>query len=203
MKHICGIFAAAVFLFSAPAFAQECDTIQGGNILDTTGAQVTPGYDQWGYNYEAHMFNGGYCDSYRGATWCLPYADVELIMKWNDAWISNKDCDGDRKLDRHFAFAGYKGSGAWLTNHQSGLVDVNGKMKRWTYFSKIVAVPADAVCSAVPCADGSIYRTAEGSIIGTAIWGDFAVVEEINNDPSAGAHGRLHADPVNPGLGNL
>lgn len=41
-------------------------------------------------------------------------------MKWNDAWLSNKDCNGDGLLDRHLGYLTYIGSGAWLTNHQSG-----------------------------------------------------------------------------------
>ena len=36
------------------------------------------------------------------------------------------------------------GSGAWLTNHQSGKAEVNGKLRKWTYFIKIVAAPSDA-----------------------------------------------------------
>jgi len=65
-------------------------------------------------------------------------------MKWNDAWISNKDCDGDGKLDRHFESDSYVGSGAWLTNHQSGEYEQDGKTCKWNYFVKIVAVSADA-----------------------------------------------------------
>jgi hypothetical protein len=69
-----------------------------------------------------------------------------LMMKWNDAWLSNQDCDGDGKLDRHYGYPTYRGSGAWLTNHQSGTyVDTDGKTERWTHFMKIVAVPLDAM----------------------------------------------------------
>ena len=87
---------------AAPSKAQECTTIQEGVLLDSGGGVIETGYDVWGYNYQAHMFNGGYCDAYRDAAWCQPYRDIELIMKWNDAWLSNQDCDGDGLLDRHF-----------------------------------------------------------------------------------------------------
>jgi hypothetical protein len=153
------------------------------------------GYDSWGYNYQANMFNGGYCDAYRNAAWCQPYADVELIMKWNDAWLSNKDCDGDGKLDRHFGYNSYIGSGAWETNHQSGWVPVNGKQRRWTYFCKIVAVPVDATLS------NGYWSTTGGVIIGPEIWGEFAITEEVYNDPSTGAHGILYKSPAGPGFG--
>ena len=116
----------------------------------------------------------------------------------NDAWISNKDCSGDLALDRHYGYSSYIGSGAWLTNHQSGKVEVNGKMRKWTYFVKIVAVDENAVLNV----DGYWY-TPEGIQIGEEIWGAFAVIQEVSNDPSAGEHGILYKAPAGPGLGNL
>lgn len=145
MRNI-NILAAMLLaaLLSTSTFARECATIQDGGLLASDGTTITTGFDDWGYNYQAHMFSGGYCDSYRDAAWCQPYADVDLVMKWNDAWLSNEDCNGDGLLDRHYGYADYIGSGAWLTNHQSGkYVDDNGKKQRWTYFIKIVAGPAD------------------------------------------------------------
>ena len=97
-----------------------CTTIPGGELYNSVGDLILPGYDDWGYNYQARLFNGLYCDSYRDAEWCQPYKDVQLSMKWNDAWLSNKDSDGDGLLDRHLGYDSYIGSGAWLTNHQSG-----------------------------------------------------------------------------------
>ena len=98
----------------------ECTTIQDGTLLTSDGEVITTGYDEWGYNYQAHMFNGGYCDAYRDAAWCQEWKEDYLIMKWNDAWLSNKDCDEDGLLDRHFGYDSYIGSGAWCTNHQWG-----------------------------------------------------------------------------------
>lgn len=114
--------ALAIMAFVAsPALAKDkCTTIQSGELLASDGTVITTGYDQWGYNYQAHLFNGGYCDAYRDAAWCQDYKDVQLSMKWNDAWLSNKDCDNDGKLDRHLGLPSYIGSGAWVTNHQSG-----------------------------------------------------------------------------------
>jgi len=82
-------------------------------------------------------------------------------MKWNDSWLSNKDCDGDGKLDRYFGFDSYIGSGAWLTSHQSGsYVGDDGKEHNWNYFVKIVAALADAA------KEGDTWYTAEGEEIG-------------------------------------
>jgi len=173
----------------------ECTTIQDGTLLTTDGRVITTGYDEWGYNYEAHMFNGGYCESYRNAAWCEPYADIDLIMKWNDAWLSNKDCDGDGKLDRHYGYDSYIGSGAWLTNHQSGKVEANGKLRKWTYFCKIVAVPSDATVT------DNYWYTADGIQIGPVIWGAFAIIQQVSNDPSNGEHGILYKSPAGPGFG--
>ena len=114
-----------------------CVTIQDGILETSDGNLITTGYDEWGYNYQAHMFNGGYCDAYRDAAWCQEWKDDYLIMKWNDAWLSNKDCGTqntqaeftnlfapDGLLDRHYPYDSYIGSGAWCTNHQSGNYNV-------------------------------------------------------------------------------
>lgn len=84
------------------SLAQECVPIQDGTLVNSVGDVIETGYDVWGYNYSAHMFNGTYCDAYRDAAWCQATVDDELMMKWSDAWLSNDDCDGDGKLDRHF-----------------------------------------------------------------------------------------------------
>ena len=173
-----------------------CTTIQSGELVASDGSTIETGYDQWGYNYQARIFNGFYCDSYRDAAWCQPYADVKLKMKWNDAWLSNKDCDGDGLLDRHYGFDTYIGSGAWLTNHQSGTYeDANGNTCNWNYFVKIVAAPADAY------ADGGIWYNADGTEIGPVIWGDFAIIQQVENDPCAGINGLQYNSPDHSGLG--
>lgn len=198
MKKNILLAMALTFAVVVPsANATRCTTIQDGGVIDSVGSPVAIGFDQWGYNYQGHLFNGGYCDAYRSASWCQSYADIDLIMKWNDAWLSNVDCDKDKLLDRHFGRPSYIDSGAWLTNHQSGKVDVGGKMKTWTYSVKIVAVTSDDYIQ------GADWYTPEGVKIGPVIWGEFAVVEEILNDPSVGAHGILYKTPTDPGLGNL
>lgn len=171
-----------------------CATIQDGVICASTGELLTTGYDEFGYNYQAHMFNGRYCDYDRvvGGGSC----EVHLSMKWNDAWLSNKDCDEDGKLDRHFGFGSYIGSGAWLTNHQSGTyVGEDGKEHKWTYFVKFVAAPEDAYV------DDGIWYTADGTEIGPVIWGAFATIQEVENDPGAEVHGIQYLSPAGPGFG--
>ena len=175
------------------AAKQECTTIKEG-IYTSTGELVVLGYDKWGYNYQAFMFNGRYCDYLRGTdNGSLEeqgYCEVKLIMKWNAAWLSNMDCDGDGLLDRHYGFDSYIGSGAWCTNHMSG--QDNGE--KWTYFCKIVAVPADAVNQ------GGVWYSADGTEIGPVIWGAFAITQEIETGSGPAL---LYKSPAGPGLGKF
>lgn len=148
----------------------ECTTIQSGELYGSDGSLLTTGFNEWGYNYQAHIFNGNYCDYhpvYRpgGAShdWCVAnYGDVNLVMKWNDAWLSNADCDGDGLLDRHYGFDSYIGSGAWTTNHMTGGEGEDS----WTYFTKIVAKPSED------------YECEE-------IWGSFCTIQEVNSGEGA------------------
>ena len=180
------------------AVGKTCTKIQDGTLKRTDGVVITTGFDEWGYNYQGHLFNGGYCDAYRDAEWCHAYRDVELLMKWNDAWLSNVDCDGDGegKLDRHYGFPSYIGSGAWETNHQSGsYVDDDGKTCHWTYFVKIIAAPFGA-----SVVDG-YWFTADGVEIGPVIWGEFAIIQQVENDSCAGIHGLQYSSPDHSGFG--
>ena len=172
-----------------------CTTIQSGELLTSDGDPIETGYDMWGYNYQAKMFNGKYCDAYRDAAWCQPYKEDNLAMKWNDAWLSNQDCDGDGLLDRHYGFDSYIGSGAWLTNHMSGTYEEDSKTCKWNYFVKIVAAPADAYME-----DG-VWYNADGTEIGPVIWGEFAIIQEVANDGCAGLHGLQYSSPDHSGLG--
>lgn len=118
--------------------------------------------------------------------WYWDYRNVWLMMKWNDAWLSNKDCDGDGKLDRHFGYDSYIGSGAWLTNHMRG---EDGE-DIWTYFVKIVAVPEDAyLCK-------EIWYTADETEIGPVIWGSFAIIQQVGS-----GEGVIYVSPSGPGFG--
>ncbi len=191
-----GFLIVASAVLAQSAFAQTCTTIQQGTLLASDGSTIETGFDQWGYNYQAHMFNGKYCDAYRDAAWCQPYANDDLQMKWNDAWLSNQDCSNDGLLDRHLGYVSYVGSGAWLTNHQKGVyIDGKGKKQRWEYFVKIVAQPADATVA------GGMVFAADGTQIGASIWGEFAIIQEVYNDTGTGDHGVLYVSPYSAGFG--
>ncbi|WP_167617803.1 hypothetical protein [Maribellus sediminis] len=202
-----------------------CVSLKDGSLVYADGhyleGQAIPvGFDMYGYNYQAHMFNGSYFNAYAGrpgtalppyegddeaylaenpeaesnSLW--PYRNDVLIMKWNDAWLANSDCDSDGVLDRHYGFDSYIGSGAWLTNHISGVtVNEDGSECKWNYFTKIIAVPEDA-----QKVDG-IWYTAEGTEIGPVIWGQFATIQEVSKDPCTGDHGLLYKSMDHTGFG--
>lgn len=181
-KHLFSAILLVTMLLAltfTTAFADKPTSMdENGNSIEFKDT----GFDLWGYNYNAHLFSGGYCDSYKNAAWCQAYKDDYLIMKWNEAWLSNVDSDGDGALDRHLGFSNYIGSGAWLTNHMKGsYIGEDGKVYTWTDFVKIVAKPtADYNC------------TVNG---GYEIWNEFCVIEEVYNDTGTGDHGILILAP--------
>ena len=163
-----------------------CTTIQSGELFNSAGDVITTGYNDFGYNYQAHLYNGDY-----------GYPGWKLVMKWNDAWLSNMDCDGDGLLDRHLGYDSYIGSGAWVTNHwMNTYTDEFGNECEYDEFIKIIAVPEDAELK-----DGYWYN-ADGVEIGESIWGSFAIIQYILNDPCAGVEGVQYKSPDHPGLGN-
>ena len=217
----------AIFMISAmvlviPTMAKKDDcvrikdgilTYSAGHFL--VGQPLKVGYDIFGYNYQAHLYNGYYCNVYLGRDgfppyegdtdayleenptaanhWTWPYRDVQLLMKWNDAWLSNRDCDGDEKLDRHYGHTSYIGSGAWETNHMWGTYPDG---THWNYFVKIVAVPLGATTT-----DG-IWYTSDGTKIGPDIWGQFAEIMWVENDPTLDLHGVQYISPESAGFGH-
>jgi hypothetical protein len=241
MRRLLVFFFIFGFIVALTGFAWDahgCTTIKEGTLTYSAshylaGQPLETGYDPYGYNYQAHMFNGSYFNVYAGAAgfpayegddvsyladnpsaeshWAWPYRDITLQMKWSDEWLSNKDCNGDGKLDRGYICdpvnAGNSAcEGARETNHQSGSyeVEVNGKLKEahWTYFVKIVAVPNDAYMGDETVEeDPSKWYNAEGQEIGPAIWGSFAKIQMVENDPFAGLHGKQYTSPAHPGFG--
>ena len=116
-------------------------------------------------------------------------------MKWNDAYLANSDCDGDGKLDEHFGYDTYLGSGALVTNRMSGTDARDGRTCRWNHFVKIVAAPADAKNG------GELWVNANGTPVGPAWKYPFVFIHRVVNDPCAGDHGIVFQSPDHAGLG--
>ena len=133
------------------------------------GDYVTKGYDIWGYNYGANMFNGRYCDYDRVLDGS--YCDVHLKMKWSDEWLTTK-CGLDpvtQKMTRRgcdMSTCECDGvSQGWLTNHQSGTYEdtETGKTCHWEYFVKIV----------YPCMQFNGDQ---------CIWSQYTVIQRVSTD---------------------
>lgn len=183
------IFATLVALaFAIPAPA-SCAKIQSGTIFyPSSNDTISTGFDKWGYNYQAHMFNGLYENVSRPVDLATE-GDVNLQMKWSDDWLSNLDCNGDHKLDR----GGPDGATAniskgWLTNHEEGdYKGTDNELHHYTYFVKIVHD------------DGAACADADNP---SCIWGLYTIIEEVYNDPYRGGHGIDRSPLRNPaGLG--
>lgn len=138
------------------------------------------GFDQFGYNRTARIFNGtglGWCIERGAAPDCLGiYSPDKLVMKWNAEW--------DRGNDENWANGPYA---AWENNEWNGKVGGSGEV--WHY--KIVWVP--------PCgANGDPLPNG-----GYCIWGQFEVIMDQGVDPNLGlGPGHLwfaHANPTGYG----
>ncbi|MDP2735755.1 MAG: hypothetical protein Q8P12_06125 [bacterium] len=182
---ILALLALSLSAVSTAAAAKPggCATIQGGTITDSAGSPLSVGFDEFGYNYQARLFVGTYDSSDRnldGTYWgaSADYVDDQLIMKWSDDWLSNRDCDGDGKLDRGADAGGI--SQGWLTNQVNGDYDSDGDGTQdasYTYFVKIVWVGP-----------------------GGSLWGQYEIVQEVYNDPVGGVTG-LQFKAGSPGFG--
>jgi hypothetical protein len=231
------LLVAALMLAPAPASAQ-CVTITSGQLLYRpghylAGQPMTPGVNPYGYNYQAHSFNGSYFNAYAGGDglppwdgddaeylaanpsavthWAWQYRFLDVAMKWNDAWLSNKDCGGDGLaggppdglLDYHYGFATFVGSGAWLTNHNSWKVTLpNGKESRASEFVKFMAIPEDAIVAGPThpyFMEGTVYLG--NKVMGPQIWGEFAVIHWVLNDRSSGNKGLALKSQLASGFG--
>ena len=65
-RRLCRGTRSSIGASSASAApSPSCATIKSGTITTTTGKTITTGTDQYGYNYQAHSFNGTYDGSDR------------------------------------------------------------------------------------------------------------------------------------------
>jgi hypothetical protein len=174
---------------AAPAIAQ-CVKIQSGTLTDVKGNPITIGYDKYGYNYQAHIFNGLY-ENYSRPDTVVTEGTENLVMKWSDDWLANVDCSEDGKLDRGLNPKTGASTGismGWVTNHFEGdYLGSDGELHHYTYFVKI-AYDAGAACTA-------------GS--SSCIWGLYTVIEELQSDQFGEYGGRIKFinKLTGPGLG--
>ncbi|MHB8827185.1 MAG: hypothetical protein ACYC5Z_05945 [Acidimicrobiales bacterium] len=104
-----------------------------GLVVSPLSAGASGGFDQYGYNNGARIFNGtylGWCEAgaYVSdcATWLGSSANDQLIMKWNAAWDT---CNASYTNGGDPATACV---GAWLDNEINGIVP-GGDGSVWHY----------------------------------------------------------------------
>jgi hypothetical protein len=138
------------------------------------------GFDQYGYNDTARIFNG------TGSSWCLAggqaancmgaYSNDKLLMKWNADW--------DRGNDENWSNPPYA---AWTDNEWNGK-GKGGSGAVWHYKIKWVG-PCGAYGTPLP--DG-----------GYCIWGQFEVLMDQGSDPSYGPGHIWYAKATPNGYGS-
>ena len=133
-------------------------------LLTPTVAYAAGGFDEFGYNDTARVFNGiadGVDRNLDGKVWGSPtYANDYLVMKWNAEW--------DRGKAEGWSIPPYA---AWLNNEWNGKFP-GGSGESWVYKIKWVG-PCGAEYTPLP--DG-----------GYCIWGQFAVI--LSQGSVAGEH---------------
>ncbi len=193
-----GIVGAAILglAVSFPGYAgAQCNTIKSGDIVARNGDPVALGYDQYGYNYQAHIFNGLY-ENYSRPAEPVMEGTEHLVMKWSDNWLANVDCNNDFKLDRGLDRKTGESTGVsqgWCTNHFEG--DYEGSdadLHHYTYFVKIAYV-------------GPAPSEGPDPFEETRIWGSYAIIEEVQTDDFGEYGGRIHFlnKLTGPGLGQF
>ncbi len=136
------------------------------------------GFDQYGYNNQARLFNGtgmSWCMGKVGnAAWCEAYlgssANDRLVMKWTADW--------DRGNQENWNNPPY--SKAWTNNQWNGMVP-GGSGTVWHYKISWIG----------PCgADGTALSNG-----GYCIWGQFEVLMDQGSTRGAGHEWFAHASP--------
>lgn len=141
-------------------------------------ASAKSSFDEFGYNYQARIFNGkadGVDRALDGKVWGdQTYANDHLVMKWSKAWD-----------DARFNSAPWTPD-AWEDNEWNGMMP-DGSQSVWHY--KIIWVG--------PELENSLYWR-EG---GYAIWGQFEVIMDQGLDPSMGLGHMWFAHAIPNGFG--
>jgi hypothetical protein len=185
MRFLKGFILMAIFAI-ASLFLVSCsaDNAPTGPALDNTviaqvSAKEAPGgFDEFGYNYNAGIFNGkadGVDKILDSKVWGDPaYANDHLVMKYSKAWTAAK-------------FNGEPwGPDAWCSNEWNGSV-AGGSGENWHY--KIVWVGA--------LLENSPYWKDKGY----PIWGQFEVILSQGKTPE-GHFWETHANPAGYGAAN-
>jgi hypothetical protein len=171
------IFAIALFFVACNILPTATDVSEetGKTEMTQAVAKTAPGFDEFGYNYQARLFNGpadGIDKILDGKVWGDPfYAKDHLVMKWSKAWDDAKFNGAPWTPD------------AWEDNEWNGKVP-GGSGEIWHY--KIIWVGSELKNS-------QYWRDG-----GYAVWGQFEVI--LSQGSVNGKHiWETHANPAGYG----
>lgn len=150
-------------------------------LLSASFVFAAGGFDQFGYNRTARIFNGtgsSWCSARGAAANCLGiYSPDKLVMKWNAEW-DRGNAEG---------WTDPNGYAAWEDNEWNGNVK-GGSGAVWHY-----KIKWDKGCTdnGVPSMSGAY-----------CIWGQFATIMDQGKDPSYGPGHFWFAHASPNGYGN-
>lgn len=211
------IFFFGLLIFAGCALESMDENIdlielKEGELMVKKEAKIQPGFNEWGFNWKAHHYNGilinvffsdtmfkdmpfygmdpymgddeAYLAKYSYAE-DLPFwffRNVDLVMHWNEALISSDAVYPDTWFD----------SNAFITFHYSG-----GKGNdRWSQFQKMVAAR-----STDSFEDGKWYNS-NGEEIGVASgYDDLILISVVNTGEIPPMFYDEYANPVSSGIG--
>ena len=164
----------------AVACVEKGATTPDFSVANRSADALSGGFDQYGYNRQARIFNGaadGIDRNLDGKIWgSTAYASDHLVMKWNSEW--------DRGNREGWSKPPYD---AWLNNEWSG-ASSGGSGSVWHYKYKWVG----------PC--GAAYTPLPSG--GYCLWGQFEVLQDHGIDPSFDSGHMWFARSVPGGYGN-
>lgn len=165
-----------------PLAPSSASTTAGSATTGTTVHASGGGFDQFGYNRTARIFNGpatGWCLQRGAPADCVGvYSPDKLVMKWNAEWDRG---NAEGWTDSN----GYR---AWLDNEWNGnCAGCSGAV--WHYKIKWVGTCSPEFS---PFPDG-----------GYCIWGQFEVLMDQGHDPNLGPGHIWFAKAKPNGYGNF
>ncbi len=147
-------------------------------VLAMGSVAIAGGFDQYGYNYNARLFEGkadGVDRNLDGTVWGdATYAKDHLVMKWSKAWDDARFNGGAWTTD------------AWTDNEWNGKVK-GGSGAVWHYKIQWVGT----------CTDGEYFDDG-----GYCVWGEFEVLMDQGSDPNLGDGHMWFAHAKSNGYGN-
>jgi hypothetical protein len=205
-----------------PGEIPESITLKAGH----QGNAALTGFDQWGYNWKAHHFNGYLINAWFGdemdpsAPWYKKEPPFEGdVMAYQEAHPEVLEYPfwgyGDMKMVSHWNEASISSEGvyaedirdtdAWITFHYSQGEGQN----RWSQFQKYVAVKSTdelVVYFADPVTGDPIYGewfSATGEAVGLFyLWPDRALIQVVNTGNLPDGFLPIYKSPMGPGLGS-